>query len=296
MSVAAIINPLSGPGADPRAMEQRISFLRDRFRDARVDGTIAVTERPRHARDLAAAAVAAGVEVIVAWGGDGTVNEIGTAIAGSASTLGVIPAGSGNGLAVAIGAPRDPAAAFDVAINGRTRAIDAGEIDGRLFFNIAGIGFDATVARRFNTLARGSRGMGPYLRIGLHEAWTYRAQTYRIQLDGERLESTALLIAFANGCEYGNKACIALHACIDDGKLEAVIVNDWSVPGRFWNARHLAFRTAQRAPGVVFRSIDRAVVECDAPMDYHVDGEPGRSSGPLTIRIRPGLLRVKTAS
>jgi YegS/Rv2252/BmrU family lipid kinase len=295
MSIAAIINPLSGAGADPHVVEQRISFLRDRFRDARVDATIAVTERPRHAYELASAAVAAGADVIIGWGGDGTVNEIGSAVAGSSSTLAVIPAGSGNGLAVAIGAPRDPAVAFDVAINGRTRVMDAGEIDGRLFFNIAGIGLDAVIARRFNTLARGSRGMGPYLRIGLHEACVYRAQTYRVRLDGETFQSKALLIAFANGCEYGNKACIAPHACIDDGKLEAVLVNDWSLPGRFWNARHLAFRTAQRARGVIFRSIQQAVVECDAPMEYHVDGEPGRSSGPLTVRIRPGLLRVKTA-
>ena len=129
MSVAAIINPLSGAGADPRVVERRISFLRDRFRDTDVDGTIAVTERARHAYELAAAAASAGVDVIIAWGGDGTVNEIGSAIAGSSSALAVIPAGSGNGLAVAIGAPRNPAAAFDVAIRGRTRQIDAGEID-----------------------------------------------------------------------------------------------------------------------------------------------------------------------
>src|SRR2546423_4744208 len=99
MRVAAIINPLSGAGADPHVVERRIAFLRDRFRDAHVEGPIAVTERPRHAYELAAAAVASGADVIVAWGGDGTVNEIGSAVAGSASTLAVIPAGSGNGLA-----------------------------------------------------------------------------------------------------------------------------------------------------------------------------------------------------
>jgi len=294
MSVAAIINPLSGAGADPRVVERRISFLRDRFRDTDVDGTIAVTERARHAYELAAAAASAGVDVIIAWGGDGTVNEIGSAIAGSSSALAVIPAGSGNGLAAAIGAPRNPAAAFDVAMRGRTRQIDAGEIDGRLFFNIAGIGFDAEIARRFNTLARGNRGMGPYLRIGLQAACTYRAQTYRLRLDGEAFESKALLIAFANGCEYGNKACIAPHACIDDGRLEAVVVNDRSLLSRLWSGRHLALRTAQRARGVTFRSIQEAVVESERPMEYHVDGEPGQASGPLAVRIRPGLLRVKT--
>jgi YegS/Rv2252/BmrU family lipid kinase len=296
MSVAAIINPLSGAGADPQIVERRVAFLRERFRNARIDGTVAVTDRPRHAYELAAAAAAAGVEIVIAWGGDGTVNEVGSAIAGSRSVLAVIPAGSGNGLAVAIAAPRDPDAAFAVAVHGRTRQIDAGEIDGRLFFNIAGIGFDAVIAKRFNMLPRGSRGMGPYLRIGLKQACTYRARSYRIRTNQEFFDSRALLIAFANGCEYGNKASIAPHACIDDGKLEAVIVNDRPLLARLWSVRHLAFHTAQRARGVTFRSIERAVVESDEPMDYHVDGEPGVANGQVTVRIRPNLLRVKTSA
>ncbi|HEX5474878.1 MAG TPA: diacylglycerol kinase family protein [Vicinamibacterales bacterium] len=293
MNVTAIINPLSGAGTDPREAARRIARLTDRFRAGGIDGTIVLTERAGHAREIAAAAVARGADVVVVWGGDGTVNEVGSVVAGTAVSLGIVPAGSGNGLASAIGVPRDPDQALRVALHGTTRVIDAGDMGGRLFFNIAGIGVDAAIARRFNRLARGRRGMGPYLRIGIHEAWRYRSARYRIRLDGDTLEADALLIAFANGPEYGNRARIAPHASLDDGRLEAVVVADRHAVARVWSGRHLIFGTAQRAPGVLCRSIECATIETDGPIGYHVDGEPDEAGGSIAVRVRRGVLRVR---
>jgi diacylglycerol kinase (ATP) len=291
--VVAIVNPLSGAGATPGVAEHRVALLHAKFTTANIAGTVHLTERRHHAGELARAAHDAGARMVIAWGGDGTINEIGTALAGTATVLGIVPAGSGNGFAHEIGVPTIPDAAIDVALHGRDRAIDAGELEGRLFFNIAGIGFDAVVAEQFNQQTLGRRGMVPYVRIGLRETFRYRATRYRIRLDDEELVSDALLIAFANGREYGNKILLAPHARMDDGKLEAMVVGDRGPLARLWSGRHLPLGTADKAAGVICRSIQSARVEAEGELLYHLDGEIGRANGSITVRIRPKLLTVR---
>ena len=291
--VVAIVNPLSGAGATPGVAERRVALLTARFAAAGVAGAVHLTQRRGHAGELAHAAVAAGAHTVIAWGGDGTINEIGTALAGTRTVLGVVPAGSGNGFASEIGVPILPDAAIEVALRGRDRPIDAGEMEGRLFFNIAGIGFDAVIAEQFNLQSLGRRGMGPYVRIGLREAFRYRGLRYRIVLDEEELVTNALLIAFANGREYGNHIRLAPHARMDDGKLEAMVVEDRTPLARLWTGRHLAFGTADKAARVIARSIRTARVEADGDLLYHLDGEIGRATGSVTVRIREKLLTVR---
>ena len=296
MEIVAIVNPLSGAGATPGVAEARRTLLTSRLAAAKREGTVHLTERPLHAGEMARAAVAAGARMVIAWGGDGTINEVGTALAGTGVVLGIIPAGSGNGFASELGIPFVPEAAIDVALNGRAKPIDAGELEGRLFFNIAGIGFDAVVAEQFNLRSLGRRGMGPYVQIGVRELFRYRAAQYRIRLDGETFTTRALLIAFANGREYGNKIRLAPHAVLDDGKLEAMIVEDRPPLARLWAGRRLALGTADKAPRILMRSIQSALIETDGEMPYHLDGEIGRAQGSISVRVRPGLLTVKVPS
>jgi len=291
--IVAIVNPFSGAGATPGVAEARVALLTARFGAAGVSSTVYLTERPYHAGEMARAAVASGARMVIAWGGDGTINEVGTSLAGSGAVLGIIPAGSGNGFASELGIPADPNAAIDIILRGRDRPVDAGEMAGRLFFNIAGIGFDALIAEQFNLRSLGRRGMGPYIQIGVREMFRYRAARYRIRLDDEELNTTALLIAFANGREYGNKIRLAPHAQLDDGKLEAMVVEDRTPLARLWCGRYLALGTADKAPRVVKRSIASAVVETDGEMLYHLDGEIGRAGGSISVRIRPKLLTVR---
>jgi YegS/Rv2252/BmrU family lipid kinase len=291
--VVAIVNPLSGAGATHGVAQARIAMLSARFGAAGIAGTVHLTERPHHAADLARAAVAGGARTVIAWGGDGTINEVGGAVAGTDAVLGVVPSGSGNGFASELGIPRTPEAAIDTALRGRDWRIDAGELNGRLFFNIAGIGFDAVIAEQFNARALGRRGLGPYVSIGLREAFRYRASRYRIRLDAESFDTAALLIAFANGREYGNRIRLAPHAKMDDGKLEAMVVEDRTPLSRLWCGRHLALGTADRAPRVISRSIESAAIESDAEMPYHLDGEIGRARESIVVRVRPKLLRVR---
>jgi YegS/Rv2252/BmrU family lipid kinase len=291
--IAAIVNPVSGAGMDPHAATHRVAMLRDALASRQLSATIDVTAQSGHARDLARAAVAAQSDLVIVWGGDGTVNEVGSALVGSSTALGLIPAGSGNGLAGALGLPRDPHTALATALGERTLAVDAGMLDDRPFFNIAGIGFDALIARLFNQRPRGRRGPLPYVVIVARESFRYAAKEYAITLDGHTRRSKALLIAFANGREYGMGMRIAPGAKLDDGLLDACVVEDRSVLARFHDARHLALGSMHRAPGTVTQTIRAAVVETEGEIEYHLDGEPGVARDRVTVTIRPGALMVR---
>jgi YegS/Rv2252/BmrU family lipid kinase len=295
MSIVAIVNPMSGAGLDPNVAGQRVAMIRDELQRRKLDATIQLTERSGHGRELAAAAAAANIDLVIVWGGDGTVNEVGSGLAGSRTALGLIPAGSGNGLAGALGIPRAPQAALATILDGRTSAVDVGMLGERPFFNVAGIGFDAHIARLFNQRTRGQRGQLPYIVLGIREGFRYAGQRYSIMMDDDSqpIVQHALLIAFANGREYGMGMQIAPGAKLDDGLLEACIVEDRHVLARFRDARHLASGTVERAPRIILRPVTRAVVETDGDIEFHVDGEPGVAHGRLDVTIRPGALMVR---
>lgn len=293
MSTVAIVNPISGVRVDPSIAAARLEVLRAEAARRGIGLEIRVTERSGHARELATAVAAEGADLVIVWGGDGTLNEVGSALLRTSTVLGVVPSGSGNGLAAALDVPRDATAAVAAAFDGRTRSIDVGLMAGRPFFNIAGVGFDARVAKLFNQQAVGRRGGWPYVVIGVREGCRYCASDYDLQLDGGRRQVRALLIAFANGREYGMGACIAPDAQLDDGLLDAVIVEERSVLARFWHARHLAFGTAHLAPNVKAQAVARAVVETKGPIEFHVDGEPGMAEDRIEVSILPGALKVR---
>ena len=293
VKVVAIINPVSGAGADVRVAERRTAMLSEELDRRHLRADIHLTERTGHAYELASAAVHDGAALVVVWGGDGTVNESGAALLGTKTALGLVPSGSGNGLAATLGTPRDSRKAIGSALDGQVRAIDAGILAGRPFFNVAGIGVDARIAALFNLRARGTRGRWPYILIGVREGYRYCCQDYEVELDSEPRPVRALLIAFANGREYGNGVRLSTRAELDDGLLDATIVEDRPVVARFWHARYLARGTADQAPRVVARQIRHAVVRSAGVMEYHVDGEPGKAADRIEVTVRPRSLLIK---
>lgn len=295
MTFVAIINPISGAGADADAARRRIAMIESAAvrRGVRVD--VRLTERAGHATSLARGAVERGCGSIIVWGGDGTLNEVGRALIGTSTALGLVPAGSGNGLAAALEVPREPSRAIDDAFDAPTRRIDAGTIAGRPFFNVAGVGFDAHVATLFNQRAKGARGGWPYISIGIREGFRYRARDYTLTLDGQSRRAHALLIVFANGPEFGLRTRIAPGARVDDGLLDAVVVADPAfVLARFWHARHLATGNPQRASIVSRTTITHAVIETEGEVPFHVDGEPALTVAPIEVTMIPGALTVRT--
>ncbi len=291
--VGVIINPVSGTGRDPAVVQQRRDLAASLLHAHGIDSAPILTERPGHGRELAAALVDDGVGLVIAWGGDGTVNEVGSALAFRDATLAIIPSGSGNGLARELGVPLQPAAAFAVALAGRDRMMDAGEIDGRLFFNVAGFGLDARVAHAFAAGGLVRRGLPEYVKLAARELLAFTPQAQTVIADGETLRGTPLIVAIANTRQYGNGALIAPQARIDDGQLDVVIVEYRALWRTVWHVPRLFTGGLARVPGVRMRQAVEVVVSSDRPLLFHLDGEPGRSDVAVSVRVRPQALRVR---
>ena len=289
--ITIIINPISG-GALPeraRARAERASAIVDTHGDP---AEVFITERPGHARELAKAAVWRGARLVMAWGGDGTINEVASALAFQEVPLGIVPAGSGNGLARELGVDLRPDRAIADALRAEPRPMDLGEVDDRLFANIAGIGFDAYVARQFDNREGGRRGFAGYVGVALRALATYVPQQYAITTDAGRTESRAILVTIANSAQFGNGARIAPGARVDDGLLDLVVVEERSRWRSVCQVPRLFNGTADRIPGCSIRRIERATIESDHPMVFHVDGEPVEGGTRLHVRIHPAALRV----
>jgi YegS/Rv2252/BmrU family lipid kinase len=293
MDVAVIINPISGAHGRPEAGRARAALAEAVLAAEGSAGPVAVTACPGHAAELAREAVGRGAGLVVAWGGDGTVNEVASVLAFGPASLGIVPAGSGNGLARDLGLPRRPAQALRVALRGRERRIDVGELGGRRFVNTAGIGLDVEVAARFNARARGRRGLLPYLLLTTRALWRYQPVAYTIEADGERLETRALLIACGNARQYGGGAMITPAARVDDGLLDLVVVEARSPWASLWHARRLFTGTLGRAPGVRMRRYTTLTVSAAEPLRFHVDGEPVAGGPRLAGCVHPGALRIR---
>jgi diacylglycerol kinase (ATP) len=292
-----VINPIAGPGRS-RQLDACAALARETLGRSGYDVTICITTAPEDARRFSASAVSGGHELVAAWGGDGTVNGVGAAVAGTAVAMAIIPGGSGNGLARELGIPLDAVAAFQVAASGATRAIDAGDLNGSLFFNVAGIGLDASIARRM--AAPGARrGLLGYVMATLSELPTYQARDYVIAIpasDEPPIETAALFISLANSRQYGNGAQIAPQARLDDGELNVVVVRPQSL-----------LRIASRIPAFFNGSLQAdetllmktaAAVDISSGQDiaFHVDGEPRNGATTVQLRTRQKALLVRVNS
>lgn len=292
MSVSIIINPISGTGGRPEVARRRAELAAALTSALDVAAEIVVTQRSGHAGELAAAARRRGVDRVIAWGGDGTVNEVASVLAFGDTALGVIPSGSGNGLARELGIPFDPAAALTAALTGRTRIIDCGELDGRIFVNVAGLGLDARVAHQFAALGLRRRGFLRYLEIGARELIHFEPEEYAIVGDGVRYQTRALVIAIANARQYGNGARIAPYAEIDDGRLDLVVIEHRPLWRTLMHVPALFNGRLARVPGVTMRSVTEVEISASRQCLYHVDGEPFVGGTLVRGRIHPRALRV----
>ena len=294
--VSVIINPISGSSGRPdvarRRAEQAAALLTARG----VEPEIVLTERQGHAHALAAAARERRVSLVVAWGGDGTVNEVASALAFGDVPIAIVPSGSGNGLARELGIPLDPEGAFDVAFRGRDFVMDAGRLDGRLFFNVAGVGLDAHVAHRFAARGLVKRGFSRYAAITLQQLFSYHPDEHTIATDDDTLRERALLIAIANARQYGNGAIIAPGARLDDGRLDVVVVRQRSPLRALLQLPMIFSGKVEEIEGVTMRSTAAVEITSGKPVLYHVDGEPFVGGASIRAAAHPGALKIRVPS
>jgi len=288
VKVRAILNPRAGVAAH-RALEA-VRNGRPSWRDLEV----AVTTAPGDARNLAADAAAAGADLVLAVGGDGTLNEAAWGILGSRTVLGAVPVGSGNGLARTLGIPLQPARALAALEGGVPRRMDVGWVGDRPFLNVAGAGFDGTVGAAFHARGRlgGRRGILPYLVLGLAHCLSYRPRRVTIEAAEQRIESTAFLVCFVNGRQYGAGAIINPGAKLDDGQMEIVLIEGAPRLELLLNAPRLFLGTIERSRRYRRLAARSAVLTADAPLDPHRDGEPDPATDRLRVRVEPRALSV----
>lgn len=302
MKALVVINPIAGPGRT-RTIGACVDLARNVLTAHHYDTDVLVTRGPSDAYEFATTAAKQGVDLLVAWGGDGTVNGVACAAAAADVPLAIVPGGSGNGLARDLGVPFNPAAALTLAATGRVRRIDAGELHGSLFFNVAGIGFDARIAER---LARpgARRGLLGYIVATVGELRQYEPGTYSIRgaydVNGaahmaDIVDRSALFIALANSRQYGNGAQIAPKALLDDGMIEIVVVEPQSGLSIMRQVPAFFRGTLQEGPGILMRSAASMEIGSAHPIRFHVDGEPREGPQLIGLQTRRNVLPVKVS-
>lgn len=246
-----------------------------------------------HATALAKAAVEKKTDIIVAVGGDGSVNEIAGALVGTSSALAVVPGGSGNGFARALGIPINTEKALSLLLKGRLKPVDVGRVNDHFFFSNAGLGFDALIADLFADKKR--RGLFNYSRLVIRALRNYEPLTYRISIDAGEVREKALFVAVANGNQFGYNFKIAPDASMDDGVLNVCIMK----PLRWW---HLPVVSIQALTGSLAGNSHwmkhlysrKVVIAPDRPITrMQLDGEPvPLEAESVQIDILPRALQV----
>lgn len=283
LKIHFIVNPRSGRAA--KALDAVRAFAR------RHGAGFILTERSRHAAELARRALDDGTGLIVAVGGDGTMNEVATTLVDTPATLGLIPCGSGDGLGRHLGIHGPLDRALNILISGETKLIDTGTADGHAFFTAAGLGFEAEISARFNQLTE--RGFLRYLTTSARAWRQFKPFDCTIEHDGRRETRHVFTLAVSNSDQYGNNARIAPHARVDDGLIDLTAVSPFSLIGAVPLAARLFTRKLERGRGIWRATASRFVVERPEPGLIHTDGETHHAGPRVEFSIRPRSLLIK---
>lgn len=282
-----IINPISGTRS-----KKGVAEMIERYMSARgFDVEICYTARAGHATELAADAARRDYYGVIVVGGDGTVNETACGLIGSRVALGIVPMGSGNGLARHVGIPTDVKGALRILGRDQVQDCDYATANGRPFFCTCGFGFDARVTHRFARQHR--RGLMTYVRSAATEFVNYESDPYRLQVeDGQPFEQEAFLVACCNASQYGNDAFIAPKASITDGLLDITVVHKGNPLSRMLvGVELMTGLIGTNAMVDTFRT-RRLVIERPEAGPAHIDGEPVDMAERIEVEIHPAQLRL----
>lgn len=250
----------------------------------------ATTEGKGHAYELARRSAEQNYDIVVAIGGDGTVNEAASGLVNSTTSLGILPNGSGNGLARGLGIPISIRRAIKIITTGQNRSIDVGQIGGKNFFVIAGLGLDAMIGKRFD--ASKMRGPAPYYVAGFREFFRYQEPDYEIKFDGQTIRTRALVVAIANTKQYGNNAIIAPNAKPDDGLLDLAIIEPTSFVSAMYYLPALFTGRIDRAPFTRIYRATKFEIHREFPAPYTLDGEVFEGKNHISVTMLPKALKV----
>ncbi len=282
-----IVNPISGTHN-----KQSVLSLLPRHLDAeKFDWSVVKTEYPGHAAKIAREAARDNVDVVVAIGGDGTVNEVARSLTHTQTALGIIPCGSGNGLARHLQIPMDPLGAINLLNEGEVQVLDYGLINQIPFFCTCGVGFDAFVSSKFAHSER--RGMLTYLENTLREGLKYEPDTYEIEVDGDKRQTyKAFLIACANASQYGNNVYIAPAASMSDGLMDVTIMEPFTMLEAPQIAIQLFTKNITKNSRIKTIRCKKLRINREIPGVIHYDGDPVMTGKNIEVELIEKGLRV----
>jgi diacylglycerol kinase (ATP) len=283
--VLFIINRFSGGGFQPQVEGRIIEACESQD----VECTIEFTQSRGHATELSRQAKEKGFGLVIAVGGDGTVNEVAQGLIHSAVPMGIIPKGSGNGLARHLGIPVSVNGALSSLFNSKPFAMDTFTVNGKLSLNVSGIGFDGHIANLFGTKVK--RGLGGYVKLTMNEFFQFQEFPLSLKADGKQLDRKAFIVAIANSSQYGNNARIAPAASVCDGLLHISLLK--KVPPYRLDFIYSFFtgNVHQSAYCEVIEATDLTITTT-APVAYHIDGEPSGFADTFAIKLQRGSLMM----
>jgi diacylglycerol kinase (ATP) len=284
-SISFLINPIS---IKKKRIEAE-ALIQERFNPDQYKIFLHYSKSGDHLSLLAKEAVESQVEIIVAIGGDGTVQRVAKELIGTKSALAVVPIGSGNGFARHYRISMNLKTAFDQIKSGAIKIIDTLNLNGRVSLNIAGLGFEGVIAKKFARSNR--RGFATYLWMVIREYFGYRPQFYNIKIDNIDHEIEAFSISLCNGSQWGNNLQIAPQASTEDGLMELVVIKKFPFfaggvfAGRLFSGsiQEFSYASSYRCKRVVIES---------TMLQGHLDGEPVDFGKSLEGHVMPGSLKV----
>lgn len=281
-----LINPISGTRDKDGLCDKTFR----RLKEAGIDLEITLTQHKGHGGELARDAAASGIDIVITAGGDGTVNEVASALMHTDTALGIIPCGSGNGLARTLGIPMDFTVAIDIIARCKPNSIDCGIAEGRPFFCTFGVGFDAAVTEKFSCGKR--RGKMQYVRSALLEYLNFNPASYAMEIDGEIYTEEAFQIAVCNTSQYGNNAYIAPRASLTDGLLDITLIRNGSIIDQAMAGIGLLSGQIDKNRIIdTFKAKQIKIIRLQEGL-AQIDGEPITLGRKISIHCEPACLKI----
>jgi diacylglycerol kinase (ATP) len=280
-----VVNPNAG-----RRNSTNIIDIINREFPAAIEHEVVIWKDAGHFRDILSRICSGGYTDAVAVGGDGTVNQVAASIVGTDIALGIVPAGSGNGLARSLGVSMEIDESLRQIVTGKTMLIDSGTVNGKPFFCTSGVGFDSHIGNLFAASVK--RGLRSYISITTRELLRYRAKTYLLKFNGTEIRRKAFLITVANAGQYGNDFYIAPQASMADGLFHVVVLKPFNVITIAPLLRRILTRKAFLSSSIETYTTDHLIIERESADYVHFDGEPATEPQRVEFRMNRSSLKA----
>lgn len=280
-----IVNPKAGK----KISDKIIGIIQKEF-PASIDYQVVIWRDRNHFEEITSMLKTQGYTDAIAVGGDGTVNQVAKAILDTEIALGIVPAGSGNGLARSLGLSMRIEEVIQQIVAGGKVFIDTGLVNGIPFCCTSGVGFDAHIGNLFATSIK--RGLKSYIKITFRELLKYKAKNYTLKFNGTDLKRKAFLITVANAGQYGNDFYIAPQANMQDGKFHVVVLKPFNILKVIGLMRRILSGKAYLSNSVETYETEHLVIEREAEDTVHFDGEPAMTHARVVYEMRPRSLKV----